>query len=83
MSEKEVTFFLHQQIGTYVECSCGRGWARKGLMSGIYMFRDAMRKAGWSIADGGGGEMYIGADGIKCPVCNGRMTAEEYKIRGE
>lgn len=71
----------HPQIATCVTCSCGRGYAKKGLQSLSNLWQSLL-SAGWSI-DGHTSHELIEEDCIKCPVCNGRMTAEEYKIRGE
>jgi hypothetical protein len=72
----------HTQICTTVLCACGRGWAVPGLVSSPFVFRQKLQADGWQISDGGN-ELYIGADGIQCPVCIGTVTAEEYKASGK
>jgi hypothetical protein len=73
-----ISLYEHPQIATTVTCTCGRGWAVKGLLSGSYLFRQKLQADGWSIAPSDN-ELFITVDGIQCPVCNGRQTAQEYK----
>jgi hypothetical protein len=76
-----ISIHSHSQIYTTVMCACGRAWGANGLICSPFVFRERLRKNRWSVADGGN-ELYIGEDGIQCPVCTGRMTEEEYKSSG-
>ena len=76
-----VSIYEHAQIGTSVTCACGRGWVVKGIVPSSWIFRQKVKAEGWSIA-ASDNELFIPPDGIQCPVCNGRMTEEEYKASG-